>query len=309
MGLDFIRWIQSAHSPLLDRLMLWISNLGHEDFYLLVGPIIFWCFGAAVGMRLVVILLSSFYLNDLLKDLVAWPRPAVAYPDQVRLPEGAAETAYDEGGEWSQGFPSGHAQNAVVFWGFIADWLRRVWLFVCSVIVVLLIAFSRLYLGLHWPTDVLGGWGIGLAILALFLVVVRRPAMLAPSRRDQLLLGGAAAGLLLFLMDQNVDRAKILGFWSGALVAYLLQQRYVPFRVHAPLWQQAAKIFIGLAGAFALRTALKSGLPTEAWAHWLRYALVALWVAAAAPALFRLLFGAPDESVPARTEVQAQRSA
>lgn len=308
MGLDFIQWIQSAHSPVLDQLMLWISMLGEEDFYLLVGPIIFWCFGTTVGMRLVVILLGSFYLNDLIKDLVAWPRPAVAYPEQVRLPEGAAETADDEAGQWSHGFPSGHAQNGLVFWSFIAAWLRRALVTVAAAIVVLLIAFSRLYLGVHWPTDVLGGWGIGLAILALFLVLVRSSATLVPDGRDRLLLGGAALGLLLFLMDQNLDRAKILGFWSGALVAYLLQQRYVPFRVHAPLWQQAAKILLGLAGAFALRAALKAGLPVEAWAQWLRYALVAFWVAAAAPALFRLLFGAPDENVPARTEVQAQRS-
>ena len=307
MGLDFIRWVQSLHSPLLDRLMLWITMLGEEDFYLLFGPIIFWCFGAALGMRLLVLLLTSFYLNDVVKDLVAWPRPTVAYPEQVRLPEGAAETASDEAGRWEPGFPSGHAQNGVVFWGFIADWLRRTWVVAASVVVALLIAFSRIYLGVHWPGDVLGGWAIGLTIFGLFLVLVPGLAALAPSRREQLLLGGAALGLLLFLLDQDLDRSKILGFWSGAFVAYLLQQRYVPFRVRAPVWQQLAKILVGLAGVFALRAALKAGLPATAWANWLRYALVAIWVAAAAPALFRLLFGSPDENVPARTAAQAGR--
>ena len=67
-----------------------------------------------------------------------------------------AVRAYAE--ESSFGLPSGHAQNAVVVWGMLALWIRKTWAWIAGVIIILLIGLSRIYLGVHFPTDVLGGW-------------------------------------------------------------------------------------------------------------------------------------------------------
>jgi membrane-associated phospholipid phosphatase len=293
MQLDLIKWIQSFHSPALDTLMLWATSAGGEDFYLLFGPIFFWCVGIGLGVRLCVVLLGSFYLNDVLKESFATLRPFVAYPDQVRMPDAAAITARDGAGGWQGAFPSGHAQHTVVFWSFVALWLRRPAVWAVALAMIALVSLSRLYLGVHWPVDILGGWLIGAGLIVAAVSIPPLIERLAPRQREWLLIAAGAAGIALFLIDTSVFRAKMLGFWSGALLSLVVQQRYLPFKVSGPLAVQAAKIAIGLGGVFLLRFGLKLALPAALWAEWLRYGILGVWIILGAPAIFRLLFGLP----------------
>ena len=310
MQLDFIKWLQSFHSPALDRVMLWISEATGEDFYLLFGPLFFWCVGIGLGVRLLITLLGSFYVNDVLKELFGTARPMVAHPAAVRLPPGAAATAQDEGGNWQAAFPSGHTQHTVVFWTFVGLWLRRPAIWAAALTVIGLVSISRMYLGVHWPVDILGGWLVGALVIGAASVFPARIERLSARSRERLIIGAVVLGLGLFLLDGSEFRAKMLGFWSGALLALALQQRYVPFKVRASLAIQVAKIAIGLAGLFALRAILKSFLPADLWAAWLRYALLGVWVVLGAPAVFRLLFGPPTprEAEPA-TEAEQHSAA
>jgi membrane-associated phospholipid phosphatase len=293
MQLDLIKWIQSFHSPALDQLMLWATSAGGEDFYLLFGPIFFWCVGIGLGVRLCVVLLGSFYLNDVLKESFATLRPFVAYPDQVRMPEAAAITARDGAGDWQGAFPSGHAQHTVVFWSFVALWLRRPAVWAVAFAMIALVSLSRLYLGVHWPVDILGGWLIGAALIAAVIYVPPLIERLPPRQCEWLLIAAGVAGIALFLIDSSAFRAKMLGFWSGALLSLVVQQRYLPFKVAGPLAVQVAKIGIGLGGVFLLRFGLKLALPATLWAEWLRYGILGVWIILGAPAIFRLLFGLP----------------
>jgi len=98
---------------------------------------------------------EEFY-NSLLKYLFAIPRPADARMEVPRP-------------ETSPSFPSGHAQNAVVNWGYLAFRFRH-WIFTAVVILLILgIGLSRIVLGVHYPQDVLAGWLIGLAKVAAWL--------------------------------------------------------------------------------------------------------------------------------------------
>ncbi|HEY1012018.1 MAG TPA: phosphatase PAP2 family protein [Herpetosiphonaceae bacterium] len=293
MQLDLIQWIQQFASPALDRLMLALTNAGDEDFYLLFGPIFFWSVGIAAGLRLLAVLVGSFYLNDLLKDALAMPRPPVAAPGEVRLAPGAAATAQDDAGAWSFAMPSGHAQHSLVFWGFMGLMLRRRWFWALAAAMVLLVSVSRLYLGVHWPADIVGGWALGGLLLGALVIIPEQIGRLTPQGRERLMIAAALAGLALLLIDGSVSRARMLGFWSGSLAACVVQQRYVPFDAGGTRWQRLAKLAIGLLGLFALRAGLKAALPADAWAAGLRYALLGVWVALAAPAIFRALFGPP----------------
>jgi membrane-associated phospholipid phosphatase len=293
MQLDIIKWIQSFHSPALDEVMVWVTNTGGEDFYLLFGPIFFWCVGIGLGVRLFMLLLTSFYVNDILKETFATLRPIAAHPDQVRIPADAIITAQDEAGGWQGAFPSGHAQHTAVFWTFVALWLRRPAVWAAAIAMIALVSFSRIYLGVHWPIDILGGWLLAAGFITAAIFIPPLVERLAPPKRELLIIAAALVGVALFLIDSSAIRAKMLGFWSGALFSLVFQQRYLPFKVRGPLVMQVAKIAIGLGGLFLLRSGLKLALPAALWAEWLRYIILGVWIILGAPAIFRLLFGLP----------------
>jgi hypothetical protein len=63
------------------------------------------------------------------------------------------------------GIPSGHSQNGVVIWGLLADWGKRPWMWWAAGTIVFLTGLSRMYLGMHFPSDVLAGWLVGVIVL------------------------------------------------------------------------------------------------------------------------------------------------
>ena len=138
----------------LEGIMEVFTFLGTEEFFLLLLPALYWCVDAALGARLAVVLITSSALNALFKLVFHLPRP---YWIDARVDTLSAETSY--------GLPSGHAQNAVAVWGFLARQASRAWIWIAALALIFFISLSRLYLGVHFPTDILGGWVIGGGLL------------------------------------------------------------------------------------------------------------------------------------------------
>jgi membrane-associated phospholipid phosphatase len=143
--------------------MQFFTFLGTEEFFLLVMPALYWCVDAGLGLRLAVILIASNGLNHLLKLAFHLPRP---YWVDTRVHALTTETSY--------GLPSGHAQNGLAVWGFLAEHMKRRWAWIAALALVGLISLSRVYLGVHFPGDVLGGWVAGGALLWAFVRWERR---------------------------------------------------------------------------------------------------------------------------------------
>jgi hypothetical protein len=104
------------------------------------------------------ILVTSNLFNYIVKLIFAGPRP-YWISSHVR----ALWTT-----EVSFGVPSNHAQTAVSVWGMFAIYAKRAWIWAVSIAVIFLISFSRIYLGVHFPHDVIFGWVIGALILWTF---------------------------------------------------------------------------------------------------------------------------------------------
>ncbi len=301
-ALELIRAFQSLGGWLTPP-MRFFTFLGTEEFFLLVLPLIFWCISRSRGVELAVLLLVSAGLNEWAKGLFKLPRPFWLEPG-IAL---SSETSF--------GLPSGHAQHALALWGYLAIILRGLWRWLLVVLLVL-IALSRLYLGVHFPWDTLAGWLLAVLVLVGFFGL--RPRLMPVLRRWPLRLHALAACLMaafalaLYLLAAALPTGEptrygalfttalagvyqaggtiagmIIGIWIGFVVA----ERHVRFDVRGPLWQLALRVVIGVAALLALRFGLKAIFPEEPLAlglalRVLRYAIMMLWVAVGWPWLF-----------------------
>jgi len=287
-GLDLILAIQQVHGPALDSIFLAITSLGAEEFYLLLVPLVFWCVDFGFGARMAVLFLLSSYLNFYLKDLFQQPRPFDLDPSVQLAPVGG------------YGLPSGHAQSAVVVWGAIAAWAHQRWLWGVAIGLISLVGFSRIYLGLHFPTDVLAGWVIGILLLGLYVVtqprVMKSLAGLNVAWQLALALG---VPLVLFVIHPVEDTSMTMGALAGVGVGLVLSHRYVSFSARGPLWQRVLRFVMGAVVVVLLYAGLKMALPGEESSlylvfRFLRFGLIGLWASLGAPWLFKILRLAPS---------------
>jgi membrane-associated phospholipid phosphatase len=289
-GLTILHAIQSVSSPLLDSFWCGVTNLHAETFYLVALPTLLWVFDKRFARYLVSVFLLGFWANNVLKELFNTVRPPGG-PDGVR--QVCAETGT------GPAFPSGHAQNPLMFWGALALKVHRKWFTAFAVVLIFLIGFSRLYLGLHWPLDVIGGWAIGGVLLVGFERTYSFWVGDGYTFRQRLL-WGSIIPLSTFLVSILVTHGEVpkelyvfsgayLGFWVGAVA----EEAYVGFNPRAGnLLTQAAKIVLGLAMLFAIKEGVKLILPTTGIADFVRYALVGAGATFGAPWVFHSLFPA-----------------
>ena len=277
-GVELIQWLEPYRSPALTRLLMIVTDLGSTVGYLLMLPIIWWGFSWKVGARISVALVLSVYLNSLIKDVVALPRPFV-YTDDVanlRTP-----------GEYS--FPSGHAQQSAVFWGLLALHFRKRWFTGLAAAIIFLIGFSRIYLGVHFPSDVVVGWAFGATIAwacaRWFTPVVDWASQLELSSQSLLALGVPA---LLALIHPSRNAAIAMGGLAGALGG-------LAFAYHKGLYPEGERshnrrswLIVGLAGLPILYFSLSLLSPgSESFYYhlylWARFAAIGIWVSFLVP--------------------------
>ena len=145
--MEFLKLLESIRNPFLDFLFLTVTHLGEELVFLALAIVIFWCVSKREGYYILITGLVGTVVNQSLKLICRVRRPWT-YPGFS-----AVEGAIGEATGYS--FPSGHTQNVVGTLGGMARWTRRLWLRITLIVLAVLVAFSRMYLGVHYPTDVL----------------------------------------------------------------------------------------------------------------------------------------------------------
>jgi membrane-associated phospholipid phosphatase len=311
-GTPVVVWIQSLGSFLVTPAKL-LSFLGTEDFFLLVMPAMVWCIDASLGLRMGMVLLTSAGVNSILKVLVGWPRP-FWISDSVK--PYAFESSY--------GLPSGHSQNSMALWGRMALGLKRAAWVIGLGILIFLISLSRLYLGVHFPSDVLAGWIVAGTLLALFLWlekpvaawIVRQSlgvqllvpflfalamitvgALAANATADRIVPDEWVARSAAAFPDeepidpQAVDVVSSAGALFGLAAGAVLLHRWGKFSTAGSIWLRLARFALGVVGILIIYFGLRMILPTgEGFLpqslRFVRYTLVGLWVAYLAPWVF-----------------------
>jgi len=287
-GTDAILWVQSFRHPFFDALFQAATFLGEEAFYLIFLPFIYWCLNKQVGVGLAYISIFSAYLNSVLKLTFRLSRPS-----DPRLVLLRTET--------SPSFPSNHAQGAVVNWGYLATRFRHKVFSIAAVVLVFLIAFSRIYVGVHFPQDVVGGLLIGLLLLVAYNWVVgtiERQRFDLPSP-IKLTLSVVVPLALLFAHPFDVDgtypaeiAATTMGTILGMSIGFILEQEHIRFKVDGLWWKRVLRFILGMVLVAIFYVGLRVVFPEEV-SHsvaialrMVRYSLVGFSMAFLAPWLF-----------------------
>lgn len=265
--------LEEIRFPALDSLMLLITRLGEETAFLVIALIVFWCVDKRKGYYLLSVGFLGTLANQFLKLSCRVPRPWVKDPN-FTIVEQAREAAA------GYSFPSGHTQNAVGTFGCLAYTAKKKWAKALFVALMTLVAFSRMYLGVHFPSDVLTGAG-----MALLLVVFLQPVVFGgDEKKMKLLLAGMIAVSVLFVLyvelwkfpaDMDAHNLEsgyknaytMLGCTIGAAIVYAADRKKLDFPVEAIWWVQIIKVVVGLALVLAVKEGLRSPLEAVFGGH------------------------------------------
>lgn len=280
-GEDILNSLHIFAGGWLDSVMLVITSAGSNMFYMLALPVLYWCWDRKKAVYTGAVFLIGIAVNDYLKTVFDNPRP-----DPAKLLPGIAElaTRYRPHGP---GFPSGHTQGAILLWGSIAlQSGSRTVKAVCAGMIIL-IPYSRLYLGVHYLGDVVGGFILGAACFALIY-----PSAKLAERYYHMAHTILLSGLLIlipFIISLLVPGKYIsttMGTISGFMIGALLAEDRIRFNPRNGLAATAAKIAIGLSVVFVIGFGLKTTLQDIPESDFFRYWLIGFWCSFVAPLIF-----------------------
>jgi membrane-associated phospholipid phosphatase len=297
-----------------------ITTLGSQGFLLLLLLLVFWCVNKPLGIDMALLLLITGVANVALKALLRSPRPFWSEP-ALQLTSGTSFST-----------PSGHAAHATVLFGYLAWWLvagrlqedrpqgsRLRGLIAASLLLcIYLVCLSRVYLGVHFPGDVIWGCTEGIVVLLAFIGLKPRAAawLRGQSLATHMALAAGATAVvlalnLLFLVllqespsaaatgylyaetsAQAVsEAATVAGLVLGTWIGLALERRWVRFMTAGPMRQRVLRYGLGTAGLLAIGLGLPLVFLEEPWTLNLALgvagaAAAALWAVFAWPWLF-----------------------
>jgi membrane-associated phospholipid phosphatase len=279
-GLNFIIMIQQIDTPLLDSFFRAVTSLGDELFYLLLFPFLLWCVDFYLGIRVGIIFLLSVYANNGLKEIFQQPRPFDILPQIQKV----HASGY--------GFPSGHAQSSLVVWGSIAYWKKQIWIRNLSVLLILLVGFSRIYLGVHFPTDILGGWLFGGLILGLsYFIFLKIKLDFIQGNMVYKIIGITLFSVILLQIQSSADTISSVAALTGIGYGLLLFHSYIGGIQPGNWLKRLISFLVGVIGIGIIYLGLKLILPSEGQSFYqlsrfFRYLLLGIWISFGAPWLF-----------------------
>lgn len=301
--MGFLYFLQSLRCPALDAIFALITHGGEETVFMAVGMIVFWCINKYQGYYLLCTGFLGTVINQFLKMLCRVPRPWVKDPNFPIVEAARAEaTGYS--------FPSGHTQTSVGLYGGIARMTKNTVVRIVMIVLAVLVPFSRMYLGVHTPADVLVSVAIALVLVFLIYPIFQKGA--TNPRVMYSILGSFLILISLFLgfvalypfpaevyapdaianlQSAQKNAATLFGCAVGLLVAYTVDLKWIHFETRAVWWAQIIKAAVGLGLVLAakelLRAPFEALLGNEFVARGVRYFLIVMVGGVLWPMTFR----------------------
>ena len=278
MQSDFLFYLQRIGNPFLDKFFINVTNLGSETFYILVITYIYWCVNKKLGIRMFLITMISAYTNVILKELFHTQRP-IFY-------EGINSIYKESAPGYS--FPSGHTQSSTTFWFYLMYKIRNKSMYLLGIIVIVLVGFSRLYLRVHWPIDVLGGIIFGIIIALISHYIIEKVAKVKFNYTLTIILAIIIPSftLLFFLSHESITMMALL---TGGLSGYVTEEKLIKLNPNSTRIQKIIKYVLGLGILLIIKSGLKELFPNSLLFDYIRYLIIGIWITFFAPLIFNKL--------------------
>lgn len=276
---SLIVWLQATLHPQWDGFFRGVTFWGGFQGVILLWGFFIWCVSYSLGCQLVLFTQLAHYLNSLwLKALIASPRPFQIFPQVIPI---ITEKGFS--------FPSGHALNGIIYWGFLSWFYKKRFITFLSIVVIGLIGFSRIYLGVHYPLDILGGWFLGGLFLWIFLKLLPRlDSFFSPlswlTKFGWIMGVASVLSIPVLLGPPGIPLSwavMSLCLYFSVCLGWMAKTAWLRFEAFGPWPQKLARLVIG----YCVLIPLLHSFHKELWV----YPFAGFWLTFGAPALFQIL--------------------
>ncbi|MEG2788409.1 MAG: phosphatase PAP2 family protein [Romboutsia sp.] len=288
--LSILQFFQSIGSPFLNIIFLIFTISTELPILVLFTAGMYWCINKKYGQKILFSLVGNIALNTGIKEFVRAPRPIGL--EGINSMHTATATGYS--------FPSGHTQSATTFWISLMLIFKRSWIYIVGTIMILGVGISRLYLGVHWPIDVVFGWIIAI-IFTVFLGKVFD--YIDENKNYNILLLILVPFIIVAFLLKSTEYIKMMGLFTGFIIGYIVEDKFIQFETEnnknkinfkskrknkSRMIINLYRFLIGIVTLGLVYVGLKYIMPTGYMFDYIRYAVVVFYGIAGAPALFKI---------------------
>ncbi len=273
--LEFIKFVQSFSTPFLDMLFMRISDICSPVILSVIATIVYWGIDKKKGVGIAIVTAYNVSLNSVLKNIFKVPRPFLKDSEIRRI---------DTHSSYGYSFPSGHSQvmSAVSTSGYLA--FKNNCVKYLGIIFAVLVAFSRIYLGVHTPLDVFTGLVLGFLIS---IVIYSFAQKIVDSDNYVRLMLCTLPLYIMMIFLKDGDLYKITGLITWFLAGYIIDEKTFSFKPHGSVPIRIVKITFGLIILLSVKSVVDT-MPDRLFFDYLRYSILGILISLIIPALFML---------------------
>ena len=277
----------------MDGLFQLITMFGEEAILIPLIAVIYWTFNKKMGEYIAYSSLTSVLINGAVKDAFKAKRP-IGEPG-IRSLRVETATGYS--------FPSGHTQTATTFWTSLMIIFRQKWMYILGLIMILGVGLSRLYLGVHWPIDVICGWIFGIVFTIMFSKLFD---IVDKNKNYKLLLLTLIPFIIFIFIVKSESYIKMLGLLSGFILGYIIEDKFIKFNTIDEykkeisfssktdtnkdyIVKSAYRFILGIFALLLVFLILNYIMPKYVLFKFIKYLIITLYAVAGVPALFKII--------------------